>query len=162
MEKITSYVYVGVMALLIVVTIVNIFTKIFSKKKHNKSEAENENEKESQTEYGTNGPSSELDSPMLKLVKNIIPNAMELAEQSGVIGPSLKRLIALSNINLACNQEGIDYTANLDFIIKTVEDLISFSKCVNAKKAENKPIEAQESQAVEQKPLENNVIESLE
>lgn len=66
-----------------------------------------------------------------ELVKTIIPQAIELAEKSGIIGAEAKLTLALSKIALGCIEEGIDYNANKDFIKETIEKLINFSKEVN-------------------------------
>ena len=66
----------------------------------------------------------------IALLKDIIPFAIEKAEQLNVDG-SVKRVLALSDILLNCQNANIDYNKYKDFIEQQLEELISFSKDVN-------------------------------
>ena len=70
----------------------------------------------------------------LKLVKDIIPSAINEAETTPLIKDVTKKMVALSKILLCCNEEKIDYKTYEDFITEQVETLITFSKHINARK----------------------------
>lgn len=70
----------------------------------------------------------------LKLVKDIIPLAINEAERTPTIKGVTKKMVALSNILLRCNDEKIDYETYKDFIAEQLETLITFSKHINARK----------------------------
>lgn len=70
----------------------------------------------------------------LKLVKDIIPSAINEAETTPAIKGLTKKMVALSNILLKCNEAKIDYETYKDFIAEQLEALITFSKHINARK----------------------------
>lgn len=65
------------------------------------------------------------------LIKDIIPFAIEKAEESHVGNGALKKMLALSDILLSCQDANIDYGKYKTFIEEQLETLISFSKGVN-------------------------------
>lgn len=77
---------------------------------------------------------SEVVENVVDIIKRIIPQAIIQAEKSGIKGSENKKLLALSQILLSCNAENFDYKANAELIDECLEDLIEFSKVVNAKK----------------------------
>lgn len=70
---------------------------------------------------------------IITLVSEIIPQAIIFAEKNGSNGEN-KKLLALSKILIDCVSNKIDYEKESDNINLAVEDLISFSKEVNAVK----------------------------
>ena len=68
---------------------------------------------------------------IVELVSEIIPKAITFAEKSGNSGEN-KKLLAQSKILIDCMNNGIDYTGLSENIDKAIEDLINFSKEVNA------------------------------
>lgn len=71
---------------------------------------------------------------IVEIVKTIVPQAMMQAEQAGIVGSDNKKLLALSKVLLDCEAKGIDYKKNAELINDTIENLITFSKNVNANK----------------------------
>lgn len=69
-----------------------------------------------------------------KLVNEIIPLAIKKAEEMPLIDGQTKKLLALSEILLSCNADGIDFEAYKDFISEQIEALIEFSKTINKRK----------------------------
>lgn len=67
----------------------------------------------------------------MTLIKDIIPFAIEKAEESHVGNGALKKMLALSDILLSCQDANIDYGKYKTFIEEQLETLISFSKGVN-------------------------------
>lgn len=67
-----------------------------------------------------------------KLVEDIIPASIKVAEESKIAGP-LKKLVAISDIMLKCAENGIDWEVVKDIVPVKLEALIDFSKEVNAK-----------------------------
>lgn len=71
---------------------------------------------------------------MFKLVNEIIPLAIKKAEEMPFIDGPTKKLLAMSEILLNCNSDGIDFEAYKDFISEQIEALITFSKTINKRK----------------------------
>lgn len=69
-----------------------------------------------------------------QLIRNIIPTAVTIAEESGINTGVAKLTFALSKIALWCTEQGIDYNQHKKEITDEVEKLISLSKVVNARK----------------------------
>ncbi|MBQ6883197.1 MAG: hypothetical protein IJO25_02455 [Clostridia bacterium] len=105
-------------------TILFIINKI--KAKHKRVCAEEENE-ELQEKL-------EDQSAVYKLVNEIIPLAIKKAEEMPFIDGPTKKLLAMSEILLSCNADGIDFEMYKDFISEQIEALIEFSKTINKRK----------------------------
>lgn len=71
---------------------------------------------------------------IFKLVNEIIPLAIKKAEEMKLIDGPTKKLLAMSEILLKCNSDGIDFEAYKDFISEQIEALIEFSKTINKRK----------------------------
>lgn len=71
-----------------------------------------------------------------KEIIDYIPIAIEESEKSGLSNGPAKKVYALSLIMLKCSEKGVDYQENANIIAEKIENLISFSKEVNAKKEE--------------------------
>lgn len=71
---------------------------------------------------------------IFKLVNEIIPLAIKKAEELPFIDGPTKKLLAMSEILLSCNSNGIDFEAYKDFISEQIEALIEFSKTINKRK----------------------------
>lgn len=69
-----------------------------------------------------------------KLVNEIIPLAIKKAEETPLIDGQTKKLLAMSEILLNCNSDGIDFEMYKDFISEQIEALIEFSKTINKRK----------------------------
>ena len=69
-----------------------------------------------------------------KLVNEIIPLAIKKAEEMPLIDGPTKKLLAMSEILLNCNEDGIDFEMYKDFISEQIEALIEFSKTINKRK----------------------------
>lgn len=76
----------------------------------------------------------ETDTSMYKLVNEIIPLAIKKAEETPLINGPTKKLLALSEILLSCNSKGINFERFKEFISEQIENLITFSKTINARK----------------------------
>lgn len=68
-----------------------------------------------------------------QLVKNVIPTAIAVAEESGITSGVAKLTFALSKIALWCTEQGISYNDHKKEITEEVEKLIEFSKKVNGR-----------------------------
>ena len=66
-----------------------------------------------------------------ELVENILPSIIAEVEDMPNISGATKKMLATSKVLLACNEEGINFDLFKDFIDKTIEKLINFSKKVN-------------------------------
>ena len=69
-----------------------------------------------------------------KLVNELIPLAIKKAEETPLIDGPTKKLLAMSEILLKCNEDGIDFEMYKDFISEQIEALITFSKTINKRK----------------------------
>ena len=112
---ISNIISIGVFALSVISSVISI---IVSKVK-NKSKLEDYKSKADRGEK------------VIRLISEIIPQAMTFAEKSGNSGEN-KKLLALSKILIDCMNDGIDYKGVSDNIDTTIEKLIAFSKEVNA------------------------------
>lgn len=74
---------------------------------------------------------------LYKLVNEIIPLAMKKCEEMPNLNGTMKKLLALSDILINCNAEGINFEAHKDFIDEQIENLITFSKTINKRKEES-------------------------
>lgn len=110
MDKVINYIYTALMVLAIIANVLSLILTSTLKKNGVKVPAKLEN--------------------LMKLFKEIIPNAVMSAEESGAKGAA-KKTIAQSNIMLECSKLGIDYATNAVEIDKAIEELISLSKNVN-------------------------------
>ena len=66
-----------------------------------------------------------------KLINEIIPLAIKKAEDVPLIDGQTKKLLAISEVLLSCNNENIDFDSYKDFINEQIENLIAFSKTIN-------------------------------
>ena len=71
---------------------------------------------------------------VFKLVNEIIPLAIKKAEEMPFIDGPTKKLLAMSEILLNCNEDGIDFECYKGFISEQIEALIEFSKTINKRK----------------------------
>ena len=69
-----------------------------------------------------------------ELVNRIIPLAIKKAEEMPLLDGPTKKLLAMSEILLTCNEEGIDFEFYKAFISEQIEALITFSKTINKRK----------------------------
>ena len=106
--SIVEYVSIGGIVLSVISFIV---TTIFSKSK-NKS-------------------TTERTKKLITLISEIVPKAITYAEKNGNSGEN-KKVLALSKILLDCTSNKIDYEEQATAIDETIENLITFSKEVNA------------------------------
>ena len=60
--------------------------------------------------------------------------AIKKAEETPLIDGQTKKLLAMSEILLTCNADGIDFEMYKDFISEQIENLIMFSKTINKRK----------------------------
>lgn len=74
---------------------------------------------------------------IIELIKNLIPKAIRVAEESGGSG-SIKKLIAISGIVVECAKLGIDYNSYASFIDKELEEQVKLTNEVNVQKIEVK------------------------
>lgn len=125
LEEIVRYASV---ALSLLVFCFSVFMFIFNsiKKRAKKARCEEENE-ELQEKL-------EDKDAVYKLVNEIIPLAIKKAEEMPLIDGPTKKLLAMSEILLNCNSDGIDFEAYKDFISEQIEALITFSKTINKRK----------------------------
>ena len=65
------------------------------------------------------------------LVDKIIPLAIKKAEEMPNIDGETKKLLAMSEILLNCNENCIDFEMFKDFISEQIEAMITFSKTIN-------------------------------
>ena len=65
------------------------------------------------------------------LVDKIIPLAIKKAEEMPNIDGETKKLLAMSEILLNCNENCIDFEMFKDFISEQIEAMITFSKSIN-------------------------------
>lgn len=68
------------------------------------------------------------------LINEIIPVAIKKAEDMPNIDGATKKLLAMSEILLQCNDAQIDFEMFKDFISEQIEALIEFSKTINKRK----------------------------
>ena len=68
------------------------------------------------------------------LTNSIIPTAIKMAEKSGVAGAGLKKLVAVSQVMQLCSEQHIKYEEYAELVSNKIEELIDFSKEVNASK----------------------------
>lgn len=68
------------------------------------------------------------------LINEIIPVAIKKAEDMPNIDGATKKLLAMSEILLQCNDAQIDFEMFKDFISEQIENLICFSKTINKRK----------------------------
>ena len=66
-----------------------------------------------------------------KLINEIIPLAIKKAEEVPLIDGPTKKLLAISEVLLSCNNSNIDFDMYKDFINEQIENLIAFSKTIN-------------------------------
>ena len=125
LQEIIKYAYIIACVLLLMAQVVLFVHGLFNKKTK-KLEVENELE-ETKNENACNEAE-------LMLVKDIIPRAINDAETTPAIKGITKKMVALSNILLQCNEAKIDYETYKDFIAEQLEALITFSKHINARK----------------------------
>lgn len=125
LEEIIRYASV---ALSLLVFCFSVFMFIFNSiKKHQKRLAiEDENEDLQEKLEDKNA--------VYKLVNEIIPLAIKKAEEMPLIDGPTKKLLAMSEILLSCNADGIDFEMYKDFISEQIEALIEFSKTINKRK----------------------------
>lgn len=71
---------------------------------------------------------------LFKLINEIIPLAIKKAEDMKLIDGPTKKLLAMSEILLNCNENGIDFELHKEFISEQIENLIEFSKTINKRK----------------------------
>lgn len=76
----------------------------------------------------------ESEKDVFKLVNEIIPLAIKKAEAMPLIDGPTKKLLAMSEILLKCNEQSIDFEEYKDFISEQIESLIIFSKTINKRK----------------------------
>lgn len=72
----------------------------------------------------------------IKLLTEIIPVAIKKVEAIPLIDGATKKMLALSEILLNCNENNINFEDYKTFINEQIEALIDFSKVVNKRKAE--------------------------
>lgn len=124
-EQIIRYASVIISLIVFVFSVVMfIFNSI--KKHHKRLAIEDENEDLQEK--------LEDQSAVYKLVNEIIPLAIKKAEEMPLIDGPTKKLLAMSEILLTCNADGIDFEMYKDFISEQIENLITFSKTINKRK----------------------------
>ena len=68
-----------------------------------------------------------------KLVQNIIPKAIEVAEKVKGVPGEVKKNLALGEVMQQCISNDIDYEGHKAFIDEKIEEVIKLTKEVNAK-----------------------------
>lgn len=126
MQKIVEMIPTIISIVCFVLSVVLFIAKYIALKK--KASATTENEKQEAEK-------------MICLIDQIIPSAVEFAENSGMQGGKLKKMLAVTQIMNKCLGLGIDYEANANLIDEKIEELIRFTKEVNSN---NKPEEVKE------------------
>ena len=120
LNEILAYVYAGIAIIMAIVTaITNIVKNLKIKEDKNAIESLKEDLQDNKDVY--------------KLVNEIIPLAIKKAEDTPNIDGTTKKLLALSEILLQCSEVNIDFELYKDFISEQVENLIVFSKSINAR-----------------------------
>lgn len=71
-------------------------------------------------------------SKMTEVIGTIVPNAVAFAEQDGLTG-SLKKLVALAQVQTECKKIGVDYDEHLTQIDEALEKNVEVSKQVNVR-----------------------------
>ena len=124
-EQIFKYISTAI-SLLVFLFTAALFVVNQIKKKHKKVSLEEENEE----------LEGRLDDKKatFELVNRIIPLAIKKAEDMPLLDGPTKKLLAMSEILLTCNEEGIDFEFYKDFISEQIEALITFSKTINKRK----------------------------
>lgn len=135
-SNVISYASLIVLILSIVITAINTFITFINKAKTKQLKEESQTNEEIKTELEETKSEYAGVEKLTQLLTNTLPEAIKMAENAGVASGQAKQLLALSQVVLKCNEEGIDYAANKDTIVKTLEDLITFSKEVNVKPKE--------------------------
>lgn len=125
---IVDYASLVILLASIIITAINAII-LYARKKQVKN-VEEVKEELNDTKSGTEGTEG-----LLELLTKALPEAMKLAEGTGVSGVA-KKLLALSQIVLECNTKGINYNENKEVIDEALENLISFSRDVNTKPKE--------------------------
>ena len=118
---------------------ISIFTRLKAngkKRKAEKAAVEHMQENAEALAATANGQADEIKSltRLNELIRNVIPSAVTIAEESGINSGVAKLTFALSKIALWCTEEGFDYNEHKQEITDEVEKLISLSKVVNARK----------------------------
>lgn len=117
LKTIVTLVILGINVLLLIFNVICAIVK--------KAKNVDNNEEELKSENATN---------LIEVIRNFIPQAIEQAEKSGIVGGENKKLLALSQILLNCNEVNFDYKTNASLINDCLEELIEFSKKVNSRK----------------------------
>lgn len=118
--------------------LISIFTRLKAngKKKKAEKEATDKLREDADALAATaNGQADEIKSleSFNQLVRNVIPSAIAVAEESGITNGVAKLTFALSKIALWCTEKGISYNDHKKEITEEVEKLIEFSKKVNGR-----------------------------
>lgn len=70
-------------------------------------------------------------SSLFDLVNELIPVAIENAEKIPMIDGKAKKLLAMSEVMLNCNERGINFEDFRAFVSSQIEKLIDFTKNIN-------------------------------
>jgi Ca2+/Na+ antiporter len=105
------------------------------KKKHKRVEAEDKAE----------ALQEELDDEQarFKLLNELLPLAISKAEATPLINGMTKKMLAMSEILLNCNALKIPFEKFKDFISEQVDNLIDFTKVINAREKDKEAIIAE-------------------
>lgn len=147
-EIATKVIFIIINAILLVLTICNfIYTKIKSKKIAKAIEA---NDEARAAEISREGNPFEK---LIEIVENSLPNIIELAESTSTSGIA-KKFIAMSQLMIKCNENGINYNDFQNVLSQMVDNFVAMSRKVNVN-----PKEAEQPKETEQpKEAESNVL----
>lgn len=124
-EIATKVVFIIINAILLILTICNfIYTKIKSKKI---AKAINANDEARAAEIQREGNPFEK---LIEIVENSLPNIIELAESTSTNGIA-KKFIAMSQLMIKCNENGINYNDFQNILSQMVDNFVSMSRKVN-------------------------------
>ena len=131
-ELITRYSYVAILILEIVAFAFLVLYKLWKHHKAKKVKVDELAEVKKERDEATE---DKLHLHILNVLTNsIIPTAIKMAEKSGVAGAGLKKLVAVSQVMQLCSEQHIKYEEYAELVSSKIEELIDFSKEVNASK----------------------------
>lgn len=141
MDKIIQYISYVLVFLSIAITVINFLITKF--KKISIKDEQVEEIKELKSEISTS-------EKLVDVIRKIIPNAIKVAEASGIADGTVKKMIALSNILLECNNNDFDYKANSETINQVIEEFIDLTKKVNSFRTEEQKDDVKVSEPVKE------------
>ena len=125
--------YASLLWLVLEVLLVAVLVVICLVKRH-KDKVHEESELEKAQEERDIAINEALDTSIVnKLVMEVIPAGIKVAEHLGVSDGKVKKMLCLSHVMQLCFTEHIDFEKYVEVINGEIEKLIAFSKEVNVK-----------------------------